>query len=236
MRRRGAGRTTPSDVWSVGCLRRDRAAAVGCVFTINPPTDAAPDRRAPNRAACPTASPPLNDFLRKCRAPRRTSDTRHAIPRPAAGCAPAARSAAATAAARRRRSTGLLLGDARRPDCACMPRQTGNHECDCGEKDGDLYVDRRLVRRAVVRRAIGATSPAGTTAYCTPARSHAEQINVQLADATTVVVVRTDEDSAPSRLPCSACRRRRAPPSCARSRHRPQAARPPRSTTSSLAT
>ena len=71
-------------------------------------------------------------------------------------------------------------------------------DCDAGRADRQPRVRlRREGRRPVHGRPYAGpwcfcagsdAKPDGTTAYCTPARSHAEQINVQLADATTVVV------------------------------------------------
>ena len=70
--------------------------------------------------------------------------------------------------------------------CAMPGAQTGTHECDCGEKDDDRYITDSYAGPWCFC-ADGGGAPDGTTAYCSAARSHAEQINLQIADATTVV-------------------------------------------------
>ena len=147
-----------------------------------------------------------------------TYDTQ--FPHYAPGCAHGCAAWASAASANYSQATidGYFIGGhaaatAAGTDCAMPGAQTGNHECDCGEKDGDLYMVDSYAGPWCFCAGADA-KPDGTTAYCTPARSHAEQINVQLADATTVVV-----SSSPTRtcrptrrLPCSACRRRRSTP------------------------
>ena len=44
-------------------------------------------------------------------------------------------------------------------------------------------------------------TPDGTTAYCTPPSAHAEQINVQLADASTVVASFVTYEDVPTKPP-----------------------------------
>ena len=134
-----------------------------------------------------------------------TYDTQ--FPHYAPGCAHGCASWASAASTNYSQATidGYFIGGhaaatAAGTDCAMPGAQTGNHECDCGEKDGDLYMVDSYAGPWCFCAGSDA-KPDGTTAYCTPARSHAEQINVQLADATTVVVSFVTYEDVPSDPP-----------------------------------
>ena len=75
-------------------------------------------------------------------------------------------------------------------NCAMPAAQSGAHECDCGEKDADTYMtDSYAGPWCFCADSKGEWDQFGETskAYCTPPKSHVEQLNLQLAAPDTVV-------------------------------------------------
>jgi hypothetical protein len=84
--------------------------------------------------------------------------------------------------------------------CAMPAAQSGVHECDCGQKDGDLYIYDSYNGPWCFCSDPSAGSP--TALYCTPPKYTPEQINLQLAASDVVVVgFVTYEDAKPSAPP-----------------------------------
>jgi hypothetical protein len=96
-------------------------------------------------------------------------------------------------------SDGAIPADAA-SSCAMPAAQAGVHECDCGQKDGDLYIYDSYNGPWCFCADPAAGSP--TALYCSPPKYAPEQVNLQLAASDVVVVgFVTYEDALPSSPP-----------------------------------
>jgi hypothetical protein len=84
--------------------------------------------------------------------------------------------------------------------CAMPANHSGMHECDCGQKDDQRYMtDSYAGPWCYCLEADG--TPSTTTAYCTPPNATVEQLNLQIADPTTVVASFVTYEPLPSSAP-----------------------------------